>query len=387
VTGPRVFLYVQHLLGSGHFQRAALIAAALGEAGAEVDLVTGGAPAAHADWGRARLVALPEARSADLDFSGLVRADGTPVDDAWKAARQAALLGAFAASRADAVVTELYPFGRGMLRFELEPLIAAARAARPRPAILCSVRDVLTRKQDPRKRAAMVARAQADYDRVLVHGDPRLIAFTEALPEAAALGERIVYTGYVVKPAPPARGSEGAGEVIVSAGGGAVGTALLRTALAARPLSAARDRTWRLLCGAAMPAAEAAALRAAAPTGVIVEPARPDFPALLARCHVSVSQAGYNTAMDILSAGARAVLIPFAAGVETEQADRAAALARRGWAQVVPEAALQAPDAAPRLAAAIDAAAVVGRPDPGAVARDGAARSAALILAAIEGRG
>jgi hypothetical protein len=38
---------------------------------------------------------------------------------------------------------------------------------------------------------------------------------------------------------------------------------------------------------------------------VIVERARADFPALLARATVSVSQAGYNTALDVLRSGAR----------------------------------------------------------------------------------
>ena len=103
--------------------------------------------------------------------------------------------------------------------------------------------------------------------------------------------------------------------------------------------------------------------------------ARADFPGLLARCHVSVSQAGYNTVMDILSARARAVLVPFAAANETEQTVRAQALARRGWAVVCEEAGLT-PDT---LAAAVDRAATLHRPDATGLRRDGAAESARLI--------
>ena len=42
MTSPRVFFYVQHLLGIGHLKRAAAVARALVEAGAEVEFVLGG---------------------------------------------------------------------------------------------------------------------------------------------------------------------------------------------------------------------------------------------------------------------------------------------------------------------------------------------------------
>ncbi len=65
-------------------------------------------------------------------------------------------------------------------------------------------------------------------------------------------------------------------------------------------------------------------------SGIIVERWRADLPALFRNCAVSVSQAGYNTVMDLLRARARAVLVPFAEGGETEQTLRARALAARG---------------------------------------------------------
>ena len=39
MTGPRVFFYVQHLLGIGHLARASRIAAALAEDGFDVTVV------------------------------------------------------------------------------------------------------------------------------------------------------------------------------------------------------------------------------------------------------------------------------------------------------------------------------------------------------------
>jgi predicted glycosyltransferase len=99
---------------------------------------------------------------------------------------------------------------------------------------------------------------------------------------------------------------------------------------------------------------------------------------LLHRCRVSVSQAGYNTALDIIAARAHCVLVPFAAGGENEQLIRAEALAERGIGELVREAELSPQS----LAAAIGRAA--SRP-PATIALDtaGARRSAQSIAQAI----
>lgn len=376
---PRVLFHVQHLLGTGHLSRAAVIARALAASGMEVDLVTGGMPVRMIDPGPARLVQLTPIRAVDESFGRIVDEHGRPIDDTLRAARRDQLLWHFEQTQPDVLITELFPLGRRVLEFELLPLLEAAHRRRPRPLILCSVRDILARKPDAAKRAAQAARARAFYDCVMVHGDPALIPLSASFPEAERIADMIHHTGYVVDDRPgDAPGSDGVDEIVVSAGGGAVGAALLSAAMAARALSAARDKTWRLLVGANMAAAELDALRAAARhagPGIIVEPARADFPALLRRCHVSVSQAGYNTVMDIVAAAARSVLVPFAAGAETEQTDRAAALAARGWARVVPEAEL----GPARLAAAIDAASAAARPPPDAIRGDGAATAARLV--------
>jgi predicted glycosyltransferase len=146
--------------------------------------------------------------------------------------------------------------------------------------------------------------------------------------------------------------------VLVSCGGGATGGNLLETAIAARPLTRLHDRPWRLLAGVN---ASVALTR----DGVIVERSRDDFSLRLRNCLVSVSQAGYNTVMETLQAGARAVLVPFAAGSEEEQTIRAQLLAERGLVHVVEESALTPAT----LAAAIDRAVLAPRPAPHAIAQ------------------
>ena len=157
---------------------------------------------------------------------------------------------------------EAYPFGRRAFRRELEPLLAAARVANPAPSycVLCATSS----SPRPTKSAQreIVARVRADFDAVLVHGDPGLIALEASFARASEIADRLIYTGYVNAPQASIDAEEtaGIGEVLVSAGGGAVGGALLRAALGARRRGYLADASWRLLAGPNLPAEEFAAL-------------------------------------------------------------------------------------------------------------------------------
>jgi predicted glycosyltransferase len=381
----RVFFYVQHLLGIGHLKRAATLARALADEGLEVTLASGGPPvagiASDLESRGVRLAQLPPASAADLGFKVLLDGEGREIDEPWKRRRSEALLAAWRAADAHVLVLELFPFGRRQMRFELLPLLEAAAGAARRPAIACSVRDVLGGRKSPQRQQETLGLVERYFDAVLVHGDPAVIGFERTFPLAARLAQKIQYTGYVVD-ARGASGNEraaGTGEVIVSAGGGAVGADLLQAAIRARPLTALRSRTWRILAGSNLPQAQFSGLeRLAAETGegrVVVERARGDFTTLLANCEISVSQAGYNTLMELVQSGARAVVVPFAGGHESEQTLRAHCFAERGLLEIVPESTL----APGTLAAAIERAARKPRPARGAIDLEGARRGASLI--------
>lgn len=371
----RVLFHVQHLLGIGHLRRAATLARALAGAGLEVTVASGGEPVPGVSFGAASVVQLPPARAADVGFSALLDADGRPVDASWWDRRREALLELFRAVRPQVVLIELFPFGRRAFGRELVPLLELAAGTTPRPAILCSLRDILVDKGKPERVAETVGLVRRFFDRVLVHGDPRVVPLEASFPGAAEIADRIAYTGYVVEPPGEVTQHGESGEVLVSAGGGAVGGALLRTSLAARPLTRLADRPWRIVTGLNLPPAELAALEAAAGEGVIIDGYRPDLAALFATCAVSVSQGGYNTMMELVAARARAVVVPFAAPGEGEQTARARAFAARGLINLA-EGAELAPE---RLGAAIDVAAAGPRPSEAALDLDGAARTAHLV--------
>ncbi len=349
--------YVQHLLGIGHLKRASILAQAMSEAGLDVAVVVGGPAVDGIDFAGCARIPLPAATAADAGFSAILDEAGRPIDDAWRDARLARLLTEFEAFRPHILVVEQFPFGRRQFAFELMPLLQAARAAADRPWVIGSVRDAVVRKSPERGRE-MARIAKTWFDRILVHGDPAVLRLEETLPEAAAIADRLLYSGYVADRREldlrPGDRTSGRDEVIVTVGGGAVGEPLLRAALAARPLTRLSGHVWRLICGPNLPAGIEAELRWSEKPGIVVDHWRTDLPVLLRNCVLSISQAGYNTVVQLLQAGTRAVLVPFASENETEQEHRARTFAERGLMSIVAADAASGEIRPPALALAVE---------------------------------
>ncbi len=375
MSAPKVFFWVQHLLGIGHLKRTATIARAMRRAGIDVVVVSGGHAVPGLDIGDARLIQLPPVRAADKYFKILVDVEDREIDDAFRAQRRDLLLDAWRRERPDILITELYPFGRRQLRHELLPLLEEARGATRPPLVVSSVRDILVEPPKPERVAEMLDIVERLYDRVLIHGDPTLIPFDETFAHADRIADRVAYTGYVVDTPKATPGGPGSGEVIVSAGGGAVSEELFRAAMAARPATRLADRPWRILAGHALPEGVFETLQREAPEGVTVERARPDFTTLMANCALSISQGGYNTVMEMMAARARGVIVPYAGGLETEQTLRARLLESRSGIRAIPEDELTAET----LAAAADAALDAPPPDNSGLDTGGAEKSTALV--------
>lgn len=374
---PRALFYVQHLLGIGHLKRAATLSRAMEAVGFRVSIISGGKTVPGVNIGDASFVQLPPIRSKDEHFSEMLDDNDQPVDDSLRLARRELLLETVSKLQPNLVLTELFPFGRRHLRSEIIPMIEAAHQLTPRPQIVCSVRDILVEPQKKERGPEMVELVRKYYDKVLVHGDPKLIPFDETFPLAGQIEDRLSYTGYVVDPAPVPDLVNGPGtdEIIVSAGGGALSEPLFNAAIEARPKTVFANKIWRLLAGPSLPADAFSRLKAKLPDGVILERARPDFTTVLGNCALSISQGGYNTVMDVLAARVRAVIAPYAGGKETEQTLRAKLLSAGGLLQVVQEK-----DLSPKnLAKAVNAAASNAKPTSDGIATDGASRSAAML--------
>ena len=333
----KFLFYVQHLLGIGHLRRASLICEALVERGHDVVLVQGGHPV---DVFRPRAVdihQLPPLGIGNEGFSDLRTEDGSSPTDSWLNARKDKLLEILDISRPDCVITEAFPFGRRQMRFELLPLIEKVAAAQHKIFLVSSIRDILQEQTKADRIRDILDLLNSRYDLVLVHGDERFIPLEDSFPKASEIRAPVAYTGLVA----PAKDtvSQTAREplVVVSAGGGAVGRKLLETALATSNEDFSPDLNWLFLTGNNVKGEFFDRLKSFESTKFQVKKFDPEFTDLLARATLSISQCGYNTCIDILQSGIRSIVVPFAAGGETEQTRRADILQTRGRACMIAE--------------------------------------------------
>ncbi len=377
-----VMIVVTHLLGAGHLSRALTLARAFTAQGHKATVVSGGMPVDQFDSAQINLIQLPPLRSDGVNFTKLLTADGAPANDAYLARRQGVQHDVLIQVQPKVLITELYPFGRRVLRCEFLALLRAANSMAPAPLVLSSIRDILAPPSKPERAAVTDKVVGQYYDGVLVHSDASSTPLDQSWPVSDALRTKIHYTGYVAPtPAGPHPKKAGAGEILVSAGGGTVGNALFYTAAEAAHLS--DGNVWRLLVGGNDSTARIERLRAAAKgSATIIEPARSDFRQMLYHAAASVSMCGYNTALDLLQSGTPAVFIPFDDGGEVEQTLRAQSLTRLDGIKTIKTDALT-----PQNLLGTVASVQTSRRDRGAGLHfDGAAKSVQITEDLLRGR-
>jgi predicted glycosyltransferase len=336
---PACLFYCQHSLGMGHLVRSLALAEGLAERFRVVLLNGGPLPEGIRLPPGIEVVNLPPL-GLEADGRLLSRSE---LDVAAAAERRRELiLGAYRAVRPALIVIELFPFGRKKFAGELMPLLAAAHAEPGgRPLIACSLRDILVSRADATHDRRAVELANGWFDAVLVHADPALARLEGSLALVEELRIPVHYTGLVAPGTPvvPRAAAERSGEVVISAGGGRVGEALYLAALDAQALLPERSRRpMRVVAGPFCPPStwELLLTRAADSPDVRVQRSVTDLAGLLAQASGSVSQCGYNTALDLLRARVPAVVVPWGTGLEDEQATRASRLAEAGLVRLLP---------------------------------------------------
>ena len=373
---PTLLFYCQHSLGIGHLTRSFALAAALAELFHVVFLNGGRLPPGLPVPRDIEMIDLPPL-GMDDGHTVVSRDAGRDVGEAQS--RRRALIDAAVRRRRPAVVlVELFPFGRKKFAGEILPLIRAARNQAGAPALIaCSLRDILVDSRRDQQHHDDRARwlAERYFDAVLVHSDPAFARLEDSFHPRKPMHVPVHYTGYVV----PARENIAAGlrgeHLLVSAGGGMVGEALLRTALQARALLP-QPLPMRLIAGPFLPESQWLALQQAAQGLVGVELLRqvPDMVAQMRMARASISQCGYNTALDIVVAGVPALVVPYATQGENEQTERATRMTALGAMQHLCAADMDPP----RLAAKIEAL-LAFQPRAAALNLDGAGRSAQVL--------
>jgi predicted glycosyltransferase len=373
---PVLLFYCQHSLGIGHLTRSFTLARAL-QRHFQVVFLNGGRlpPGLPVPSGLERIDLPPLgmddghtliSRAADQDLA------------AARAERRRLIDAAVARCRPAVLLVELFPFGRKKFADEILPMLRAVRRRSGAPALVaCSLRDILVDARRDQQHHDDRARWLADryFDLVLVHSDPAFARLEQSFRPRRPLAVPVCHTGFVV----PAHGHDPktprGPALLVSAGGGIVGEALLRGVLSARPFLPA-TLALRLVAGPFLPEPAWRALKAEAAgrPGVTLLRQVPDLVAELRRARASISQCGYNTALELLAAGVPAMVLPYETATENEQRQRAERLAALGALLCLE----RAPADGRAWAAEIERL-LAFEPRPAALAVDGAERSAAEL--------
>ncbi len=386
----KIIHYCQYIWGVGHFFRTLEICRAL--AGHEVILVAGG-PEVDVDLpDHVRSFRLPGLMT-DRNYDGLFPTDAGRTLEEVRRERKQLLYELFARQRPDALIIELYPFGRKAFRFELDPVLAGIRSGRlHRTRVFCSLRDILVEKSDPIAYEERVVKTLNRYfDAVLIHADPSLVAIGQTFSRIQDLQVPIVYTGYIAARPPPGVGRKlreelgfGASDrlVVASAGSGKAGIVLMEPLLeAAAGLEGDHRLHLRVFTGPFMPEEEFQRLARRSNQRIEVKRFTSRFLSYLSAADLSVSMGGYNTSMNILATGVPALIWPYPG--DREQGLRAARMAQVGAADVIRDRDLQPKPLADMMRQKMSAPASRSRQ----IDLDGAQNTARWIQSAVSGGG
>jgi len=269
---------------------------------------------------------------------------------------------------------------------ELLPALRALRQSTSPPAIVLGVRDIL----DAPEKTGPALRANGSfdvieryYDEVWIYGSPDVFDAVREYAFPPEVARRTRYCGYLQRRSAWRRPHAGAPRVLVTAGGGADGDALIvayLAGLAEVPLGALDSV---IVLGPQLAPETAAALHALASVRPDVECVdfEPDLTKRYEDADVVLSMAGFNTVCELLTARARAVLVPRAEPVQ-EQLIRARRLSARGHFRMIEPHELSPA----RIVAEVYEALAAPVPDTSSIDMEGLARVRQRVERLLAGR-
>jgi predicted glycosyltransferase len=315
-----IIFYCQYVWGMGHLVRSLEFARALADH--EVTLVAGGQEVALDLPEHVTLIRLP-ALYMDERFTTLIAGDPQKSVAEIQQERMKLLYELFEEKRPDIFVVELYPFGRSIFAFELDPVLADIRAGKfGSIRTVCSLRDILVEKKDPiAYEERVIQKLHRYFEALLVHSDEQLLPLGETFARVADFQLPLVYTGFISQQADPVAGrnlrreldiSEDQQLIVASAGGGRSGYKLLRSALDAfELLHRSSNLRLEVFSGPFMELEDFRSLALQAGPGIRIQRHTLRFMDYLSAADLSVSLAGYNTCMNVLAAGVPALVYPY----------------------------------------------------------------------------
>lgn len=336
----KILFYCQNLLGMGHLVRTRELIRELAKS-FQVCLIDGGQKVAGFELPPAvEVVQLPMIQvvvSESHQVSKQLQVVGSTMTlEEAKEFRKQLLIQTYEQFQPDCLITEGYPFSKNKaLAFEMEPFLEHVKQSSYPTKILCSLRDIIMVKEftdriwEEQRRCAFTDQY---YDAILLHSDPTVHRFEDNLTQQIALSCPIHYTGYVVQSEPevelPASDqallNSSTPTIVVSIGGGRLGHDLLESVIQAAPLLAEQiPHRIVMFTGPLMEDAQYDRFVQCAQglSNLVIRRFTPNLMTFLQKADLSISLGGYNTTMNLLKTGVRAMIYP--SNKDREQAIRA----------------------------------------------------------------
>jgi predicted glycosyltransferase len=315
----KIMFYCQYLSGMGHLVRSSEIVRSLVKE-FQVYFINGGPKIEGFEMPpEVELIRLPALWLEDGKFT--VGDSELSVEEV-KEIRKKQLIAEFDRVKPDCLITEFFPFGRHKLLFELIPLVEHIKSTSPTTKIACSLRDVIGKESDPEEEDNICNLMNKYFDLLLFHSDPNFQTFTDSFPRHQEIKSIVTHTGFVTQPAiineaniDNLWGRENLenAKILVSIGGGRIGHELLETIVEARSiLDKEMPHIIKIFTGPFMPESKVIKLKKAAfnKNNIQIKTFTSNLIGYMKTADISVSLSGYNTTMNILSTGVRALVVP-----------------------------------------------------------------------------
>jgi predicted glycosyltransferase len=332
----KVMFYCQHILGMGHLIRSVEIVRGL-IPDFQICFINGGQVIPEFEFPpEIEVVNIPAVKT-DSEFQELAPVDDNLTMSAVETIRTNMLLSVCDRFQPDILIIELFPFGRRRFSFELIPLMEKAKAMGTK--IVSSVRDIVVTKQDQQRHEEKVCRLINKYfDLLLIHGDPNFIKLNLSFSRIDDLNCPVHYTGYVVQPIPQPQPINKQPLILVSVGGGRFGHDLLECVANTAPIL--KDKIphhLQVFTGAFSPDEVLAKLQQITKNldNITVERYTPNLLNYMQQADLSIGMGGYNTTMNILSTGVKAMMMAFQGNDDKEQETRLKKLDNLGRVKMI----------------------------------------------------
>ncbi|MEM6751688.1 MAG: glycosyltransferase [Cyanobacteria bacterium P01_C01_bin.38] len=349
----KLLFYCQHILGMGHLVRSMEIVRGL-MPDFQVCFLNGGQIIKEFEIPDGIEVVNLPAIKTDAEFKQL-----KPVDTSLSLAevqeiRKNKLLEVAEEFQPDVLMIELFPFGRGKFSFELIPLLEKLQASEKPVKIVSSLRDIVVTKTNQEKYENKVCRLMNQYfDMLLIHGDASFVPLDESFSRVKDIQSETKYTGYVVqKPTVNPELTEEDKNIIesdkplilVSVGGGRFGHELIDCVIeSADILEQKLPHKIQIFTGPFAPEDKLQAWQQLTENKKNIKVSRytRNLLSYMQKADLSISMSGYNTTLNVMTTGVRAMILPFKGNDDQEQRIRASKLDSLGVVKMLDESDLK----------------------------------------------